>query len=182
MRLGLMVRVTQRKSDYSIHGDPIALSEGLLLIHVIDEVHYDGYCVVPLSTVERVRSGRFERAFERVFDALCPQRRATAPAGIEISSPVSLFAGLRASQRYVIIETAALDARARRGEKTFYIGPIVGLADDAVAVHSFNAVGRWDRRPTRVRYDRISRMRFDCEYINAWSKFLTRTRPARGRG
>ena len=58
-------------------------------------------------------------------------------------------------------------------DEAFAVGRITGLSARSVGIMNFDATGRWDTEATVVSYENLKRVRFDTEYINVFSKYLT---------
>lgn len=54
----------------------------------------------------------------------------------------------------------------------FYLGRPVGVSDKTLLFDHFDALGRWERVPSEVLLQEISRVEFDTPYIQRFAKYV----------
>jgi len=171
VRRGLTLRVTVRNPLHeNVYGFPVAASGALLLMQAVQDLQPWGWVAVPWGNVTAFRSGRFERFAERVLVGEGVAAR-PCPSWLETGSLAALLASLMKRRRNVVIETAAVAAKAAPGENCFYLGRITSVDSSRVSMRTVDALGRWHRRATRIRVDDIGQVQFDDPYIRAFSKY-----------
>jgi len=168
---GLTLRVTVRNPpSENVYGFPVAVSGTLVLMRAVYDYEPWGWVAVPPGNVAAFRSGRFERFAERVLagEGVAAKR---CPAWLGTSSLAALLASLMKRRRNVVIETAAVAARAAPGETRFYLGRIEAVGSSHISTRTVNGLGRWARRATRVSVEDICVVQFDDPYTRAFSKY-----------
>jgi hypothetical protein len=164
------VKISRRTRDeLNIYGFPLAVGRALVLLRVLHDFDVDGYEVLPLERITRVRSGVHERFLERVirdeghFGNVWPSRTAPIWADLPLDRWQDLFAALGATGQIVIVECETRD------EDGFFIGPVVGVAGHAVGIHHFDATAVWDPEPSEVQFKAITCVRFDERYTDVYA-------------
>jgi hypothetical protein len=118
--------------------------------------------------LESLPVGRHER------EAGAPSRHHAASVAQDRASYVDLpldgrrefLQALAAAGEFVIIE-----CEARRDGQDFYIGLVVAVANDAVAVHHLNTTAVWDPEPSIVPFDEITRVQFSERYTKVYAQY-----------
>jgi len=55
---------------------------------------------------------------------------------------------------------------------TFTIGPIIKVGDRSVEITYFDATGKLDKKPTKIKYKDISQVRFATRYTKVFKKYV----------
>ena len=152
-------------NDSSIHGLPLRVGRSLVLVQAVNDFRLDGYCLVALSRVERIRSGVFERQTEKMLRADGLSKHVVDPGGIDLGDWKSALRNLRGTGEIIILEW--LDA----GESVFFIGHPTRLDAHALSFRQFDAAGRWFA-PFRVRYRDIIDVQLRSHYIDVWTRHV----------
>jgi hypothetical protein len=154
-------------------GFPLAVTEEMLLMHEIIEFHLAGYSVMPIYEIRSVRSKKAERMLERIFE----NEGLTQKIGIAEPPPLNewpeLFTWFKRQNKLIQVEYFDTPEPGFSDE-AFAVGRITGLSSRSVAILNFDATGNWDSEATVIAYDNIKRVRFETEYINIFSKYLTK--------
>lgn len=171
IQLRRAVRIRPKHAtDQTIHGFPLVMSDQFLVLQEIREFHLDGYAVVPLKNIYALRSGRAERAIERVLTGEGLYDHINLPYPLNLDSFQELFRSIQALAKNVIIETLEVDGDMI--EESFVIGKITGFSKRSVAILNFDDAGYWNPEPTILGYKQIKWITFDSEYINLFSKYV----------
>jgi hypothetical protein len=170
------------RSQPNVYGFPLAMGRALVLLHAVTDFDLDGFEVLPVDVVTDVRSGEYERFLERVLRVegslreVWPARGARRRAELPLDDWRGLFQALGASGELVIVEC---EDRDEDDDQDFFIGPIVGVSDDAVGVHHFDATAAWDPAPSVVPFDEITRVRFDERYTRVFARYVGESGPTK---
>jgi hypothetical protein len=93
------LRLTLRSpADRHVRGIPVDFGKAYWLLQGITEFHLDGYVAVPVWNIQSVRSGKYERAIDRVLKGEGVSRSVSTPPGIGLNSPDGLFEDLFSRQ------------------------------------------------------------------------------------
>ncbi len=169
-----VVTITPKYPPYdTCMGIPLAVSEEMVLLHEIVEFHLAGYSVMPIYEVRAVRSKKAERMVEKIFRGEGLMDR----VGLEEMPPLGdwpeIFQWFRRAQKFIQVEFFETNEPGFSDE-AFAVGKITGMSGRSVAVLNFDPSGSWDSEATVISYDNIKRIRFDTEYIQVFSKYLTK--------
>jgi hypothetical protein len=167
------VTITPKYPPYDTAlGFPLAVTEEMLLMQEVIEFHLAGYSIMPIYEIRAVRSKKAERTLERIFEAEGIMQK----VGIADLPPLNdwpeLFAWFKRQGKMLQIEYFDTPEPGFSDE-AFAVGRITGMSSRSVGLLNFDATGNWDSETTVVAYDNIKRVRFDTEYINVFTKYLT---------
>src|SRR6185295_10490642 len=129
------------------------------------------YQALPIAMIARVESDEYERFVERVLrderrlTEIWPARGAPARSDLPLADWRELFQALGTTGELVIVE-----CEARNGDDDFYLGPVVAVAGDAVAVHHVDGTAVWDKEPSVIPFDAITRVRFGERYTDVFAR------------
>ena len=87
---------------------------------------------------------------------------------LKLDSWRGLLSSLAATGEIVIIE-----CERRKKRNHFFIGPIVGIGNAAVGVLYFDPDGVWDKSPSVVPYNEITRVQFGDPYATGFAGYLS---------
>lgn len=149
------------------HGFVLQASEDLVLFQQTSDFLIDGYAVIRLKDITSLKSGMCERFFEKMFRGEGLMAQVGDCPAIDLSDWKSLLKSLKKIGQNVIIECEGID------DGVFYIGKLVRVNQRSVEILYFDALGKWDKEPSTVRYDEITQVRFDEQYIKIFSKYLS---------
>jgi hypothetical protein len=146
-------------------GYPIALSDALVLLHVINDFSLDGFLILPLKDISYVRHGPAERFWERVLReegtlAALPE----APA-VRLDHWRTALEDVKRLYQHAIIECEASEGC------QFFIGPLLSVAAKKVALRYFQVEGILEEETTLVPFTSITALRFEQRYIQCFAKY-----------
>ena len=171
---GKKIRVERsRPSNPRLNGFLIDVSESLGLMHCFHDFMPDGFSVFRIADVTGVRSGKYERHWERMLkgEGLLPTL-ATRPS-LDLATMRSAIDSIRSQYNRIIIECEDAEDEC----EDFYIGSVLSSNEDTVAIQHFDGLGIWEDEPSIITLSDISLLQFDTPYINTFWKYLAE-RPA----
>ena len=155
-----------------LNGFPVAVGEELLLLQETWDFYLIGYKVVPLSNVDSVRCGAYERTFRNIFAAEGLLDRVGVTRPVPLDDLPSLFRALASPGRYVAIEYKPRELD--DGEDIFLLGEIAGVNAQAVSLRHFDADAVWEPEPATIKHENVLAVAFDSDYINVWTRYMAR--------
>ena len=153
-----------------LHGYPLQFSRRLVLLHVLREFHLDGYALLRVGDIARVRRGQSERFFARMLRQEGVSKLVGIAHELQLSDVNSALASLKAQKKLLTVECEAPDV----GE--YYAGRVQRLTASTASLHTFDACGKWGAQPTRVVFDAISLVTWDNEYLSVFERYLPKRR------
>lgn len=162
------VRVDRRlESGGRMYGVVLGLSDELVLLHEIHEFKPDGCRVFRLKDVEHVRSGKYERATERIVANEGTLDQLVISSVPPLDDVRTLLRHLCEQKISAIVEREPLDGESPFVER-FLIGYVTRVGKKRCQVHHFDALGRWRKKPRRIRIKRITCVQLESPYTDAW--------------
>jgi hypothetical protein len=157
-----------RPSNELLNGYLMALSETLGVMHCFHDFLPDGYSVFRLEDVVSLRSGEYERHWDRMLagegllDGL--KRQITIDLG-------SLKAAIQWIDKEFKLMTVQCEDNGNN-RQDFYIGRIDSTTETALVFHHFDGLGQWAEEPAAISLDEITLVQFDTPYIKHFSKYV----------
>lgn len=150
----------------NVEGFVLAVGKELALLHIVDDFHLDGYRILPRSQVGRARHSALERYRAAILRAEKVLGRVGLEGAVDLADWNAAFKSLRSRGDNVIVEDERADS------EQFVIGRIERVNKKSAAVRGFDALGRWDAEPTRVKYEDVTSVTFGSEYVETFTKYL----------
>jgi hypothetical protein len=167
---GMKIRIERnRPADPLLNGYLMQLSDRLGLMHCFDDFEPDGYSIFRLSDVVSVRSGNYERHWDRML------RGEELLGGLDRELEVDLNT-IRAAIESVSRQFKLMTVQCEDAEEDvqdFYIGQVVSFEGTELIFDAFDALGQWNDESSRVLLDEITMVQFETPYIRHFSKYLT---------
>lgn len=160
----LYVDVEGDEAEYT--GIPIRASRSLLAFHDLEEFHFNGYVVVRLRDIVKVRRSRFETTQQKILKSTSELAKHADLPWLRLGSWKSLLSCLRKRGVCVCASSGLMAVNA------FAIGEIHRLTDDAVVLRSFDAHGKWCSPMHRIRYADLTEVSFGDEYSTTFHEFV----------
>ena len=167
---GRKIRIeTNRPADPLLNGYLMQLSDRLGLLHCFDDFEPDGYSIFRLADVTSVRSGKFERHWDRML------RGEGLLGGLDRELLVDL-SDIQTAIGSVSRQFKLMTVQCEDGEEDvedFFIGQAVSFEGTELIFDAFDALGQWNDAPSRILLDEITMVQFVTPYIRHFSKYLT---------
>lgn len=148
------------------HGFVVGLSRKLVVLHELDEFHLDGYRVLRANDIVKVRMGKFEKTFDRVFGDLELENTIGRPEWLRFEDWRDLFRSLQPQDKCVSVESALHKV------DVFSLGWIEKVGKRKLTLRSFSASAKWYSKPDRFFYEDITEATFDAEYNRVFGDFM----------
>lgn len=151
----------------NVLGSPLAQSPAFILIQSIyDFAFVDGYLIVPVSSVDKVRFNKFDKTYTAIVKAEGLEKDYGIKYNVDILGWKQLFNSLIKQDIHVIVECENNDI------PNFFIGAITRVGAKTVSIHNYDAAGKLDEKPTRIKYSDITIVHFDDVYSKTFRKYL----------
>jgi len=148
------------------HGFVVALSSDLLMLHQFCDFYPDGHTVLRVGDVSDVRSGEYERQWEKMLEG----------EGVQIDFNSDLLitdmATLAESLLHRLVPVIIHCEDKVRDLEDFYIGNVLSVDSTNVIFANFDALGKWDKEPHTIPIGDITRWQIDTPYAMKFSKYL----------
>lgn len=162
------VRLT-REMGYSenlVHGFIVNISEHFIVLQENIDFKILGYMVIPISVVTYVRYNKNDATVDRILREEGQIDKVNNRYELDLSSWQTLCADLQQTGLTVISEC-------EQPERNYFcIGKIENAGKKHLSIRYFNAEGILDKKDTRHKYKWITKLRFDDQYANVFSKYV----------
>ncbi len=158
---------TETEEEANILGFILAMSKDFLLIQVEEEFYLNGYAIIRKDRFDSIRVSKVEKFLKKILKKAGILKKDLGlkkqPA---LTSWETIFSDLKKLDYYAIVECEDLP------EPTFTIGEIAKVAKKSVGIRYFNPEGVIDQKPTKVKYEDITLVKFDDRYTKMYRKYL----------
>jgi len=173
IRQRMTLRATLRTpAGTNVFGFPMAVSDDVLLMREICDYQFWGVVAIPRNNIANYRSGRYERFAESILKT---EKVASKIGLLKWKTPITLKSTFEFLCRFHIdtsVTTGYQAANVEPGEKRFYLGRITSIDDHGLLIRSVDALGKWDRKPTRITFAQVTQVGFDDPYIRTFFRHV----------
>jgi len=155
--------------DPTHNGFVLGVGHELVLLNPFHDFYFEGYTALRVADIKRVRSGKHERFFERMFRGEGLMEQVGLRYNVPLDNFRSLLTILHSRGQHVTIEC---ESKERWEDDDFLIGWLVVLDDETVSLLHFDSLGAWYDEPKVIAYGDITQVQFDTPYSNTFVKYL----------
>jgi hypothetical protein len=153
--------------EENISGFILGMSKGFLLLQLDYDFMLDGYAIIRLDDFDSLRLSSYERTQRKIFKA---EGILDTAYGFDKSLPLTswteIFKTLKSYDLHVIVENINKDYLG------FWIGEIKKVTDKSVSIHNYAPDGQLYDKPTNIKFDTISIVKFGDRYSTVFRKYL----------
>lgn len=153
--------------EENISGFILGMSKGFLLLQLDYDFMLDGYAIIRLDDFDSLRLSSYERTQRKIFKA---EGILDTAYGFDKSLPLTswteIFKTLKSYDLHVIVENINKDYL------DFWIGEIKKVTDKSVSIHNYDPDGQLYDKPTNIKFDTISIVKFGDRYSTVFRKYL----------
>ena len=157
-----------RPSNPRISGYLLGLSEELALLHAFDDFEPDGYTIVRTADVVDVRSGPYERHWDRMLAGEGLLGGLDEAPALSLTDMRATLRAIQALELPLIVQCEDADSAI----EDFYIGEIVGVEDTTLRFDHFDALGAWTLEPDAIELDEITMLQLATPYMRRFWRYL----------
>lgn len=163
-RVRIYSKVSKNKVQLR-NGYILGFSDNLLLLNETDDFRVNGYAIIRIDQIKKVRFNKGDKYFDKMMRWENTIEKVGIKHQIDLNDWHSAFKSLKNLGLSVIAECEAEDI------DTFTIGPITKVGKKYVYITDFDIEGFFDDSPTSIDYESITRVAFETEYLNIFSKY-----------
>ena len=161
-------------SEPTLNGLVLDVGKDWVMLHQFHDFYPEGYTTLRVRDVLEVRSGEYERHWERMMEGEGLFGQIVVPE-MPLATLPSMLRALQQRSQNVIVECENEDLDL----ENFYIGRILSVEDDSISFANFDALGIWENQSHEIPTDEITKLQFDTPYLRAFSKYLQGPCPLR---
>lgn len=161
----IRARGKETLTDY-VSGYVVAYAGDFIIIQETGDFTLLGYSVIPVAQIKKLRYNKWDKYHNKIMIWEGEADKVSLRFPIDLKSWKSIFEGIQGHNLSVIVNCELSD------DNSFTIGPVVKAKKNSVQVHNFDPAGFFDKEPTTIRYDDITKVQFDDRYSSVFSKYL----------
>lgn len=147
-----------------------------MLVREFHDFYPEGCTALRLRDIVGLRSGRYERLWERMLAAEGMLDHVGLPYEVPLRDLATLLRALRRRGEFVILECEDRDADV----EDYYVGRVLAVGRDSVRFAPFDPLGRWEERAHVIPLSEVTQVQFDAPYSNTFAKYLRGSGPPSG--
>ncbi len=157
-----------RPSNPHLNGYLVALSPGWGVLHAFDDFEPDGYTLFRVEDVISVRSGPYERHWDRMLAAEGLLGALDRQVAFDLTDVGSVIRSLDSNFGRMIIECEDADSEL----EDFYIGAVARVGPSSVWFDHFDALGAWAEQPAEIALDEITLLQVETPYLLRFWRYI----------
>ncbi len=156
-----------KKGEANIFGYLLNISKELLLMQVEYDFVVDGYAIMPKYAFDSLRFNKYDKTLTKILVAEGIRDRDWGiKHDIDITGWHEAFTCLQQLDLHVVVECE------NKINSKFLIGPIARVGKNSVSIQYYDASGLLDTKPTTVKFDDITTVKFEDMYSRVFRKYL----------
>lgn len=160
-----LIKLDFKKSDIDLNGIPLLISEKLCLLQVLEDFHFDGFKIIRIKDIKKVRSSEMEKFIEKILK--CENRFEILNHNLSvIDNWAHILDQLKTLGFHIVIESE--DDKF----EYFEIGRIISLQDKVVTFQKFDVMGKWNSQYKDIYLKNIVRVQYQNEYVEVYSRYI----------
>jgi hypothetical protein len=162
---------TFKDREENISGFILSLSKNFLLLQVGYDFMLDGYAIIPKDQFDSIRCNKADNKSKKIY-----KEEGLLNTQYGIQEPLSLkdwqglFVNLKELDYHVVIECEDKD------DPEFFIGPIKRVNKDNVSIQYYDAMGKLEKKLTKIKFKDITIVKFGDRYSTTFRKYLKQSK------
>lgn len=137
-------------------------------MHTFHDFFPEGYSVVRTADVIDIRSGDYERHFQKMLAGEGLLGGLAEKLDIDLAS-------MRTAIESIQRDSGMMGVRCEDESEDiedYYVGTLVRVSETSITFDNFDALGVWDETPFEIEIDQITLVDFRTPYIKTFSRYL----------
>ena len=162
--------------DEPITAIPIAMSKKLLLIHYLYDFQFDGFKVLTMKDISRVKRGKVEKFHDKILKK--EKIKKSVSPDVKVDSWRDFFHSIARENKLIDI---SLERKTPGFEQTFFVGKVVSVNKKSINLLEISTLGKYDKKRKKYRFklfERGTKIKFKditaVSYGNRYSEVLDR--------
>ena len=148
-----------------IHGYVLDFTDDFALIHQTDDFQLDGFAILPLNTIKKVKYSNFEKNYDYIMKEENLLSNLGSKYTIDLTNWQTIFKAIESHKKFTIIECE------QTWINRFLLGKLTKAKKKKVEILYLEANGIFETLVTEQKYKEITIVRFDEVYINLFQKY-----------
>jgi hypothetical protein len=147
------------------HGYVLSFTDDFVLIHQTDDLRLDGYAILPINTIKKIRCNDFEEMYEYIMQKENFLTNLGINYMIDLTNWQTIFNSIIEHKQFAVIECE------QAWISTFLLGKLTKAKKKKVEILYLEANGVYEEFVTEQKYKDITIVRFDELYHNLFQKY-----------
>lgn len=163
--------------DEPITAIPIAMSKKLLLIHYLYDFQFDGFKVLTMKDISRVKRGKVEKFHDKILKK--EKIKKSVSPDVKVDSWRDFFHSITKENKLIDI---SLERKTPGSEQTFFVGKVVSVNKKSINLLEISTLGIYDPKRkkyrfklfeggTKIKFKDITAVSFGNRYSEVLDKF-----------
>lgn len=157
----------------NLNGYVVGLSKEIVVLHSINNFHLDGYLILPISQIESIRQGKYEKFLLKILKNEGVDEKVSYKNNLRIDTWQSALISIKNLKKIVILESDLSK------NKRFLIGMIQEIRHDSAKIRNFDGTGMWEEKDRVVKFHELTLAVIDDEYTRIFGKYIKPLRKRR---
>jgi hypothetical protein len=166
IKLKKRVSIFRKFSDTRVHGCVLNFSDDFVLVHQTVDFQLDGYAILPMNTLKKVRHIEYEDFYDSIMQKEGILNDLGMNYKIDLTNWRSIFNSIVKKGKFVTIECEDLPF------KRFLLGKIENIKKKKVELFYVEADGIMEETITEQKYKEITFIRIDDRYTSLFQKYV----------
>lgn len=153
--------------DYNLSGFVLNMSKDFLLIQVAQDHMTDGYAIIRQDDYDSMRCSPYEKTYKKILKS---EGILDANYGldryIDLAAWNTILTDLKKYDFHIVLENTTKE------NLDFFVGSIEKVTKNTVSIHNYDATGKLDKKPTKIKYDTIKTIIFGDRYSTIFRKYI----------
>ena len=158
------VQIFRKSKMPNIHGYILDYSDDYVMIQEVDDFNASGYIIMPKKSIKSIRFNQHDEVYDEIIKAEKQFEKIILKYDIDLTNWETIFKSIKLTGLNLSIECKKVNF--------LVIGILGNVKNDTVYIRDFDTAGVLDDIETPIFYKKISRVNFDDNYINVFSKYL----------
>lgn len=154
----------ERTGDFPYGCIPVCMSDQLLMTLRFQDFEPEGYEVVPLEVIKKIKRSNTESYFGRIVKREGAQARLEAAPDIDLQNWTSVFGFLQKTGENVIVDIGK--------EGCCNVGRVTRVLKEKLQMRCFSPTGVWDDEDWTEPYENITSIQLRTHYVEMFAKYM----------
>jgi len=160
-----ITRLVAEDSTEISRGYIVDYSKDFIVLQESDDFRLLGFNILPIQQFKEIRYNASDKYYDKIMAWENVKEKIGLKTTINLIDWKSIFKTFKRKSMNVIVECEDPEIG------SFTIGSIEKITNKSVSILYFNAEGVYDKKPTKIKFEYITKVMFDDRYLDVFSKY-----------